>query len=182
MTRQSRHAELTDRCLAAAADDHVRLAALNGVHRVGDVVVAGRAGGHDGVVWSAQSVAHRDESRGHVGNHHRYQKRRNPRMPFGLERRGLSLQSLNAADPAAKDHAHALTRIRRERVEQSAASRSASSVAATAYCAYGSSRRASLRSMWFAGSKPLTSQAKVVLQPDASNAVMGAAPLSPARR
>ena len=70
------------------------------------------------MIRSTQSVADRDESRGHVGNHHRYQKGRHSRVPFGLERRGLFSQSLNAADPAAEDHADALTRIRRDRVER----------------------------------------------------------------
>ena len=64
----------------------------------------------------------------------------------------------------------------------SAASAMASSAATIAYCAYGSSRCASLRSMCAMGSKPFTSHANVVSHVDASNDVMGAAPLRPASR
>src|SRR5690606_33402887 len=53
---------------------------------------------------------------------------------------------------------------------------------AIAYCANRSNRRASLRSMYGRGSNPFTSQANRTWCREASNFVMGAAPLVPARR
>src|SRR5260221_456613 len=55
----------------------------------------------------------------------------------------------------------------------------ASSTTAIAYCVNGSIFRDSFRSMNFSGSKPLTSQANLVLNFVVSNFVIGAAPLFP---
>ena len=59
------------------------------------------------------------------------------------------------------------------------ASARASSEATSAYWQNASRRRASLRSRWSPGSKPLTSHANVVEISEGSNLVMGAAPLLP---
>ena len=100
--------ERGERGLASAREKNVRIAELDNAPGLAQRVVGGGARGHDAHVRAAKIVFHRDDSAGHVRNHHRDRERGDARRPAFQEALAFVLHGAQPADAASNDHAEAV--------------------------------------------------------------------------